>query len=184
MIGGTAIARRYARAVFGLGEGDPARTGTLLEEFEALTDEILASDDLRRSLLTPLFPRAERQGVIDELVRALGLSPEIRATAAVLVNENRMRLFPLIRDELRTLVDEMAGRVEARVSSARPLEDAQREQLRQALSRRVGADVTLEVSVDPELIGGVVARIGDLLLDGSVRTQLENLGASLRKGSA
>ena len=55
---------------------------------------------------------------------------------------------------------------------------------RQALSRRVGADVTLEVSVDPGLIGGVVARIGDLLLDGSVRTQLENLGASLRKGSA
>ena len=56
MIGGTAIARRYARAVFGLGEGDPARTSELLEEFDGLTDEVLSNDELRRCLLTPLFP--------------------------------------------------------------------------------------------------------------------------------
>ena len=184
MIGGTAIARRYARAVFGLGEGDADRTGELLEEFDTLVEEILASEDLRRCLLTPLFPRSERRGVVDELCRTLDLSPEIRATATILVNENRMQLLDAIRDELRALVDQMAGRIEAYVVSARPIDEAQQEDLRRALARRVDADVSLRLEVDPDLIGGVTARIGDLLLDGSVRTQLENLGASLRKGSA
>jgi F-type H+-transporting ATPase subunit delta len=184
VIGGTAIARRYARAVFGLGEGNPERTGRLLEEFDRLVEQIVASPDLRRCLLTPLFPRAERRGVVDELCEQLDLSLEIRATAAILVKENRMQLLPTIRDELRSLVDQMAGRLEAQVVSARPLDDAQQESLRRALARRVDADVSLRLEVDPDLIGGVIARIGDLLLDGSVRTQLENLGARLRKGSA
>ena len=102
--------------------------------------------------------------------------------AELLVDQNRATLLPAIRDELRALVDAEAGRVEARVSSARPLDAAAQEQLRRAISSRVNADVTLIVEVDPTLIGGIVARVGDLLLDGSIRTQLETLGANLRKG--
>jgi F-type H+-transporting ATPase subunit delta len=102
----------------------------------------------------------------------------------MLVEENRTQLLPGIRDQLRALVDAEAGRVEARVTTARPLDAQAQEQLRQALSQRVNAQVTLVADVDPTLIGGVVARIGDLLLDGSIRTQLENLGANLRKGPA
>jgi F-type H+-transporting ATPase subunit delta len=184
VIGPAQIAQRYARAVFGLAGDDAARAARLLEEFEALTDEILASDALRRCLLTPLFPRSERRGVTSELCNRLQLSAETRATALILVAENRMGLLPAIRDQLRELVDRMAGRVEALVVSARPLDPAQQERLREALARRVGASVALKLREDPGLIGGVVVRLGDLLLDGSVRTQLENLGASLRKGTA
>jgi F-type H+-transporting ATPase subunit delta len=74
--------------------------------------------------------------------------------------------------------------MEAQVISARPLDAEQQERLRAALARRVGAEVALQLQHDPALIGGLVVRLGDLLLDGSVRTQLENLGASLRKGTA
>lgn len=184
MIGGGAIAQRYARAVFGLGEGRAERTAELLREFDALVEEIVESPELSRCLLTPLFPREERRGVIGELCDRLELSPETRATAVILVNENRMPLLPAIRDELRRLVDRAAGRLEARVTSARPLDSEQQEAIRQALSRRLDAEVSLELEVDSGLIGGAVARVGDLLLDGSVRTRLENLGANLRKGSA
>ena len=184
MIGASQIAQRYARAVFGLAEGDASRAARLLEEFDGLTDEILDSDALRRCLLTPLFPRTERRSVVTELCNRLQLSAETRATALILVAENRMGLLPAIRDQLRELVDRMAGRVEALVISARPLDAAQQERLREALARRVGASVALRLQQDPGLIGGVVVRRGDLLLDGSVRTQLENLGASLRKGTA
>ena len=184
MIGAGAIAQRYARAVFGLGEGDAGRTAQLLAELDALVGEIVESPDLSRCLLTPLFPREERRGVVAELCERLELGDETRATAAVLVAENRMQLLPAIRDELRRLVDRAAGRLEARVVSARPLGEAQREAIRRALSQRLDAEISLALDVDPELIGGAVARVGDLLLDGSVRTQLENLGANLRKGSA
>ncbi len=72
----------------------------------------------------------------------------------------------------------------AQLTSARELDDAQLEAIREALSRRVGAQVRLETSVDPALIGGVIAQVGDQLFDGSVRTQLVSLGESLRKGTA
>ena len=184
MIGAAQIAQRYARAVFALAEGDATRAARLLEEFDALTQEILGSDELRRCLLTPLFPRSERRGVVTELCNRLQLSPEIRATALILVAENRMGLLVDVRDQLRELVDRTAGRVEAVVTSARALDTAQQERLREALARRVGVNVVLRLRQDPALIGGLVVRVGDLLLDGSVRTQLENLGASLRKGTA
>ena len=184
MIGATQIAQRYARAVFGLAAGDPEQARRLLGEFEALTAEILSSDSLRRCLLTPLFPRTQRRAVVAELCGRLELSAQTRATALLLVAESRMALLPAIRDQLRELVDRMEGRVEALVVSARPLDAAQQERLRQMLSRRVGASVSLQLREDPRLIGGLVVRLGDLRLDGSARTQLENLGASLRRGTA
>jgi len=181
LIGAGEISRRYARAVFGLGR-DAAARAQLLVELDVLAREISASPELRSTLFTPIHSRSERKAVMREIALRVGASTEVRAVAELLVDQNRTPLLLSIRDELRLLVDAEAGRIEARVATARPLDAAAQEQLRQAISRRVNADVTLVIDVDPTLIGGVVARIGDLLLDGSIRTQLENLGANLRKG--
>jgi F-type H+-transporting ATPase subunit delta len=179
---GGPIARRYARALFSVGQeaGDVRR---LFEELETLTDEILASEELRRVLFAPIHPRHERKGVLARVGERLGFSPEMRAFAALLVDENRTTLLPAIRDALRVLVDRMEGRVLAEVTSTRPLEAAEVERLTAALSRRVGAQVTVSLKVDEGTLGGIVARVGDLLLDGSVRTQLASLAGSLRRGS-
>ena len=183
MIGGQGIAQRYAKALFGLGEesGGAAR---LLNEVEELTETSLVMPELEKSLFTPLHPRAERRGLVAELCQKLELSRETRSFAMLLVDENRMALLPDIRDALRTQVEQAAGRVKASVTTARPLSNAQLDSLRQVLSRRADAEVTLETEIDPDLIGGVVVRLGDLLLDGSLRTQLNSLRGSLRKGSA
>jgi F-type H+-transporting ATPase subunit delta len=180
---GGALARRYARALFGLGE-ETGSAAAYLEQIDRLTRLVEESDELRRAVFTPLHPRAERRGVIAELAERLGLAPELRAFSMLLVEENRTQFMPQIRDELRTLVERAAGRVDARVTSARPLDSAQVERVRAALSERVGAEVRVELEVDESLIGGLVARVGDLLLDGSVRTQLLSLASSLRKGPA
>ena len=183
MIGGAAIARRYARALFGLGEelGDPA---ALLADLESFTDAVETNEELSRVMFTPIHPRAERRAVVAEIAEKLGARDETRAFLMILVDENRAKLLPDVRRSLRELVEEAEGRVTAEIVSARSLDDAELERIRQALSRRVGAQVRLETSVDPELIGGIVARVGDLLFDGSVRTQLGALGESLRKGTA
>jgi F-type H+-transporting ATPase subunit delta len=182
VIGAGEISRRYARAIFGLAEGATAHA-KLLEEVRTLVAEITGNAELARVLLTPIHPRAERKGVIQELAQRLGLSVEIRAAAEILVEENRLQIRPAICDALQKLCDDEIGRVTAQVTSARPLDDAAQQEIRQALSRRVNADVAIEFSVDPELIGGVVARIGDVLLDGSIRTQLQQLEETLKKGS-
>jgi F-type H+-transporting ATPase subunit delta len=183
VIGAGEISRRYARAIFGLSEGATAHA-KLLEEVRALTGEITESAELSRVLLTPIHPRVERKAVVRELAKRLGLSIEISATAEILVDENRLQLLPALANALQDLVDQEAGRVSARVVSARPLDADAQQKIRAALGRRVNADVAIEWSVDPGLIGGVVARIGDLLLDGSIRTQLEQLEETLKKGPA
>ena len=181
MIGAGQISRRYARAIFGLSEGAPAHA-KFLDEVRALTAEITGNPELTRAVLTPIHPRVERKGVVREVAKKLGISVEIAATAEILVDENRLQLLPALGDALQQLCDKEAGRVSARVTSAHPLDaDAQRK-IREALSRRVNADVAIEWAVDPALIGGVVARIGDMLLDGSIRTQLQQLEETLRKG--
>jgi F-type H+-transporting ATPase subunit delta len=183
MIGGQAIARRYARALFGLGE-EVAQPQALLDDVDTFIEAVEASDELARVMFTPIHPRAERRAVASDVADGLGLRVEVRAFLKILVDENRTRLLEDVRASLRQLVEEAAGRVTAQVRSARELEAAELEALRSALSRRVGAEVRLETAVDPDLIGGVVAQVGDQLFDGSVRTQLVSLGQSLRKGTA
>lgn len=183
MIGGGILARRYARALFGLGEA-AGQTSAHLAELDAVVELAQQNPELRRVVFTPLHPRQERLGVLRGIAVRMGVHAEVRAFLMLLLEENRIALLPAIRDALRELVDRAAGRVEAQVRSARPLSEAQEEALRQALSRRMGAQVTLRTQVDPGLIGGVVARVGDLLFDGSVKTQLASLAANLRKGEA
>ena len=175
------VARRWARALFGLAEGLDEANATFAE-LRALTEQVVESPELQRVLFTPIHPRAERRGVIGELCEKLQLSREMRTFAMLLVEENRVRELASICDAFKRLVDDASGRVTAEVTSARPLDEAEQERLRQALSRRVSAEVTLEVQVEASLIGGVVARVGDLLLDGSVRSQLESLSDNLRRG--
>ncbi len=175
------VARRYAKALFGLGEG-PDGAERLLGELGELTEAASASPELRRVLFTPIHPRQERRAVVGELAQRLGLSSELRLFAQLLVDENRTGALPQIHAALRDLVDEARGRMLARVRTARPLTPDQLEALRRALAARTSGDVQIETEVDAALIGGVVVRMGDLLLDGSVRSQLEDLGASLREG--
>jgi F-type H+-transporting ATPase subunit delta len=180
---GDAIARRYARALFQLGE-ERGDVSALLAELEQLNDTIVESPELVRVLFTPIHPRAERAAVIRELVRRLELSDDVRGLSLLLVDENRTRHLPHICEALEDMVERAAGRVEAEVTSARELSSDEANALREALSRRLDQQVTLKLEVNPDLIGGVVARVGDLLLDGSVRTQLASLRGGLRKGSA
>ena len=87
-----------------------------------------------------------------------------------------------IREELERIANEAAGNVEAQVFAASPLAQAQLERLRRALMARTERDVQLRVSIDPSLLGGVIAKVGDLVFDGSLRTQLVQLRANLMKG--
>ena len=182
MIGGGILARRYAQALFGLAS-EAQHTQRYLDEIQSVTDLAAESAELHRVLFTPLHPREQRRNVIRSLADRLQLTTEVRHFLMLLVDENRMGLLPAIRDGLRELVDRAAGRVEAVVRSARPLSPEQQESLRRSLSQRVAAEVTLRTEIDPDLIGGVVARVGDLLFDGSVKTQLASLAEGLRKGA-
>ena len=178
----TAVAKRYARALFALAR-EEGRIDAVAGELDGLGSLLDQSRELRDALLTPLHPAAQRKAVLNALSDRLGLSATMRHFHAFLVDQRRLVQFEAIREEYKRLAAEASGRVKAHVVSAGPLDDARRSQLERALTQRTGRQIELDVQVDPKLIGGAIATVGDLVFDGSLRTQLAQLRANLTKGS-
>ena len=178
----TAAGRRYAKALFTLAEED-SRIAEVREELSGLSELVAQNPELSRVLLTPLHPVEERKNVLDAVIREAGLSDTVRHFVAFLVDQRRLVDFEGIRDEYERLADEQAGLVTAEVVSARELDANDEERLRRALSAATGREVRLDIQLDPGVIGGVIAKVGDLVFDGTLRAQLGQLRATMTKGS-
>jgi F-type H+-transporting ATPase subunit delta len=176
-----AAARRYARALFALGR-EEGRIEELRRELDALGELLDRSAELGNAVLRPLFPSAERRRALAAVCQAMGASDTLRRFCSFLIDRRRVVELQAIRAAYAELADEAAGRLRARVVSASPLSDAQLERLRRALAARTGRQLDLDVEVDASLLGGAVARVGSLVFDGSLRTQLEQLRATLMRG--
>lgn len=176
-----AVANRYARAlseaVMAPGSGlDPQAAIAGLRDFAG---SLGASSELRTILTSPAVPVARKRAVMNKLCDAMSAHKLIRNFLAVVVDHRRVAAIPEMVDAFEVAVDERLGRVRAQVASAAPLDAAGQESLRAELARMSGRDVRCEFSVNPELIGGVSARIGSTIYDGSVRGQLDALAGRL-----
>jgi F-type H+-transporting ATPase subunit delta len=173
MISGS-LARRYARALLDVGI-DKGTHEKLATEVDALGAAFNQSRDLQEALTNPVFPRAQRRAVLEAVLARYGVSTETRNFTLLLLDRERVQVLPAIARELRIMVDEKVGRVRATVTSARPLPADHVAQIQATLEKATGKTVALEQAEDPSLIGGVVAKLGDTVYDGSVRTQLERM---------
>lgn len=173
MISGS-VARRYARALLSIGR-DQGKDDALAMEIERLANAYEKSSDLRAVLSNPVFSSAQRQAVLDEMLRRLLVSATTQHLSHLLLQRGRMNILPSIARALRSLVDEQAGRVRACVTSAKPLDPAMEGRIRNAIGRATGRMVVLEKREDPALIAGIVTQVGDVVYDGSLASQLAEL---------
>ena len=176
-----AVARRYARALCALAR-EEGRVEEVRRELDSLCEVLEGNAELDRAVRRPLFPSAQRRRVLRSVCERLGASDTLRRFCSFLVDQRRVVELARIRDEYAELADELAGRMRARVVSASPLSEAQRERLCRALAARTGRQLELDLEVDASLLGGAVATVGSLVFDGSLRTQLEQLRANLMRG--
>jgi F-type H+-transporting ATPase subunit delta len=177
----SAAARRYARALFSLAR-EAGAIEAARDELRRVASLFEAIPELRRTLFRPLRPAAQRRAALRGVAERMQLSRDVRNFLVYLVDQRRLVDFDAIRAEFERLADDAAGRLHADVVSAGPLRDEQRERLRRALAAHTGREVDLEVRVDPALIGGAIARVGGLVFDGSLRTQLAVLRDNLTRG--
>jgi F-type H+-transporting ATPase subunit delta len=171
-------AERYARAIFELGSetGQLDRLTQELAEFAASYQEVPA---LRRALENPALEGVARERVLRQLARQAQLAPATTNSLLVLLRRRRLGELSGIARRLRTLADEKNGVVRAKIVSAGSLSETYFNQLKQNLERALGKRVIVEHEEDPELIGGIVTRIGDNTFDGSIRGRLEELERKL-----
>lgn len=174
------IARRYARALFGLAE-EKGRVEPWLEGLAALEKAIADSTELRDALANPVYAKEERRALAGELARALQLDEEPRNLLLLLADRGRLESLLGVVDHFRALADQKLGRVRARVISAVPLAEAAAQEIAAKLAQAARAEVILDRAVDPAILGGVIAEVGSFTYDGSVRTQLEELRRSLTR---
>jgi F-type H+-transporting ATPase subunit delta len=173
----SAISTRYAKALADAvlapaSHTEPAQALTELRAFEQMVD---SSPELRNVLLSPAVPTVRKRAVIARLAPAVPLSPLVRNFLFVVIDRRRGGLLGEMAAAFESALDERTGIVRVEVRSAVPLDASQQAALGQELSKIANKQVRCEFFVDPTLIGGVVARMGSTLYDGSVRTQLDTL---------
>ncbi|MDQ3661840.1 MAG: ATP synthase F1 subunit delta [Actinomycetota bacterium] len=168
----------YAEALFNVvqAEGEIERVEDELYRFGKVLD---GNHELKQALSDKSIDRAQRTKVLEDLL-ADKVSPHTLGLLTFIVGQGRARQMPQILQELSGLAAEARDAVVAEVRSATPLDSRQRMALESALSKATGKKVAIKVMVDPSLLGGVVAKIGETIIDGSVRRRLEQLKDQVR----
>jgi F-type H+-transporting ATPase subunit delta len=175
------VARSYAKALFELAR-ERNQVDAIARDLHAIEEQFAANADLRAFFARPWVASAAKRAAAAEIATRLGVSPLARDFLALVAAQGRVDHLETIAAH-RELEDEAAGRVRARVRTAVPLSDAERSALAGRLGRVVGGrQVVLEDVTDRELLGGFVAEVGSLLVDGSLDGQLARLRDRLVHG--
>lgn len=154
--------------------GAEGNLDTVEDELFKVARAIDANDALRESLTDQRLAIEVRQGIVEDLIGGRA-STTTTALVSFIVGAGRARDLPEIIDELVTLAGESRAEAVAIVTSAIPLDDATTKRLAKALTKRFGHKVAVKVVVDPDIVGGLVTQVGDTVIDGSIRSRLEQL---------
>jgi F-type H+-transporting ATPase subunit delta len=174
------VARRYSQALLDLVVKDPAKVADRLVEFDQIIRE---NPLLKEVLVSPAFRLQERRKVFDRLLGKLAWGAPLDRFLWYLVEHRRIELIGGIAEAFQAMVDRRAGKVRVEVSSARPLDQSTGTRLSKVLSQALGKTVVMKPRVDQSLIAGLSVRVGDLVVDGSLKTQLNSLREALTRKS-
>ena len=175
------VARRYAKALLTLGkeDGKYQEYGEGLSGFAALLER---EPELKDALLNPIHGREDRRKLLLRIIELLQMPPMVSNLLQLLFDKHRLQALDGVAQAYRELVDSVENVSRAQVRAAISLDEATQDRLRRTLEKLTGSTVVMEVQEDPSILGGIVARVGDLVLDGSVRSQIQSLRESLIKG--
>ena len=183
-IGGSiqaSLGGRYATALFELAEA-----GRTIDTVEASLAKVRAaldqSDDFKALTTSPVVAREAAGKAVLSTADELGVDPVTKNFLGVLAQNRRLAELPAIIRAFRGLAARHRGEVTAEVTSAHALTDDQVVELKQQLRQRVGREVSVDLSVDPALLGGLVVRIGSQMIDSSIRTRLNSLAHAMKAG--
>jgi F-type H+-transporting ATPase subunit delta len=186
----SAVSFRYARALVDIVAGDAATPGrdprAVIGQLRDFQDLLAESLELNILFSTPAIPAAKKRAVLASLAPKAGLGQVAQNFLTVVLQHDRIPLLGEIIEAFEQLLNERLGVVVAQVTSARALDETEKQRLAAALRERTGKQVQMNFALDPHLIGGVLAQVGSTVYDGSVRGQIERLRSELagRPGGA
>ena len=173
------LAGRYAIALFELAD-EQKQLDTVGESLAALKQALAESDDFRTLTTSPLIGREQAVAAVAASAGAMALDPITTNFLGVLAKNRRLGQLGNVIRAFNLLAARHRGEISAEVTSAHALDEGQVDALRQNLRTRYGADIALELDVDPAILGGLVVKIGSRMIDGSIRTKLNMLAQAMK----
>jgi len=175
----TILARRYAKALFAVGQeqGKYDEYGDILT---GLAELFGSSSEFVDALTNPLYPLDVREKVMTGIIASMGVDTVMSNFLNLLVEKKRAEILPEIAEEFKAMVDNEKNISHGSVTSAIELSDELQRRVQATLEKLTGKKVELTTSVDASIIGGIIAKVGDLVLDGSIKTQLAGLKDSIK----
>jgi F-type H+-transporting ATPase subunit delta len=174
---GSKVSKRYAKALFSLGQedGNFEQYGQELSDFETF---FRANADFRQVIVNPVFAVEDRRKVLQVVLDKGNFSGVVKNFLNLLLDKNRIGVIEAITAYCSRLTDEVSGIARAEIITARPLKEEALAKIERSLEGLTSKKIKPKVREDKDLIGGIVVKIGDLVLDGSVKAQLEGLKES------
>lgn len=173
------IARRYAKALINLAEKDLENTG---KNLTALADVFSNSAELSEVLSDTKVSSQIKQNVLKEILKKIKVSKLVDTFIRYLLAKRRIVLLPNIERAFNLFLQEKLGRIEAGITVAQEISEVTVGKLEKAISRYSGKEVSVNITIDPAIIGGIVTRIGSVVIDGSIHTQLNQIRQSIIRG--
>jgi F-type H+-transporting ATPase subunit delta len=173
------LARRYAKALFAVA----TESDSFDEYAKALNDfadMFQKYPEVRDGLTNPVYPLEVREKVMDYLVETMAVSGVIKNFLNLVVHKKRAAVLPDIAESFQALVDEKRNICQGTVVSAMEMGSELKDKVQATLEKITGKKVVLTSEVDPSIIGGIIAKVGDLVLDGSLSSQLLGLKESIK----
>jgi len=174
------IAARYASAVFELAK-DASDLKTLESNVQDLDTVIADSSDIRDLINSPVVSREDQANAIAAVAKKMKLMPIVSNTLALMASKRRLFVLPALVAQLRALIAEEKGEITAEVISAKAMTKTQTDKLAKAIKARIGKDVKIDATVDEELIGGLVIKVGSQMIDTSIRSKLNSLSNVMKE---
>lgn len=178
------ISRRYSKAL--LSQAGKEKAGSAIEEvgagLDALADAMVENQAFLNALTNPKVPRAAKENILTETLKLAKAHKLVETFVRLVLSKNRITLLDEMRKVYHTLADEKLGRAQAQVKTAMKMTGPQEKALADQLKSLTGKEVTLHITEQPELLGGVVAQVGSTVWDGSLRTQLNQIHKQMIEG--
>ncbi|MFD0857386.1 F0F1 ATP synthase subunit delta [Roseovarius aquimarinus] len=174
------IAERYATAIFEIAD-ENKKLAKLESSVDHLAEALDVSDELREMIASPIVSRSEQEQAITAVSEHLKLTPALSRGLALMAQKRRLFAVPQVIVQLRAMIAEHKGEVQADVTSAKALTKAQADKLAATLKANVGKDVKINATVDESLIGGLIVKVGSKMIDTSIRSKLASLQSSMKE---
>lgn len=180
---GNIVARRYAKALFALGQKKgEAELAAYGKDLASLAEVMGGSTDVAAVFRNPVFDSSKKKAVALGLLDKLGAGQTVKNFAALLADKDRLGALPSIAAQFGVLLDETQGVLRGTMVTAVKLPKKRQDEIKTALEAQSGKQLVLDFEADAEILGGLVLKIGDKVLDASLRAQLQALKDNIKRG--